>query len=137
MIPTADFIALLPLIGYFSFVVILHTFLPSPALRITTERTPRYALFLILAIISLGITWYHMLSFMKWSYVHYHEPSVPHLSISSLASWVRETHLFEQAWRIVCQTPRRWWWSSQLCTYTAGIWTVFLWEQCIFLRRIA
>ena len=56
MIPTADFIALLPLIGYFSFVVILHTFLPSPALRITTERTPRYALFLILAIISLGIT---------------------------------------------------------------------------------
>jgi hypothetical protein len=37
--------------------------------------------------------------------------------------------MFEQAWKIVCEGPLRWWWSEQLCLFTAGAWTVFLFAQ--------
>jgi hypothetical protein len=128
---TGNVIALLPLTGYFLLIVALHTLLPSIALPLTKPTSGRHALFQALAVVSLVLTWYHMLSFMKLSYLDYHKPRIPKVSMSSMAAWLHETHLFEQAWRIVCETPERWWWSSQLCTFTTGIWTVFLWEQCI------
>lgn len=70
-----------------------------------------------------------MISFMQWSFIEY-ERSAPGSGITPLwvrvASWLRNTALFEQAWTIVCDGPLRWWWSEQLCLFTVGFWTVFL-----------
>jgi hypothetical protein len=48
------------------------------------------------------------------------------LSLSQIANWLVDTALFEQAWARVCMGPLNWWWSEQLCIFTAGAWTVFL-----------
>jgi hypothetical protein len=133
---TSNIAALFPLTGYFLLILCLHALLPPTALPISPPKSFRHALFHILALVSLGLTWYYMLSFMKWSYTDYHKSDVLAISIQSLAPWLRETHLFEQAWRIVCGNLARWWWSSQLCTFTAGIWSVFLWEQCTFTSTV-
>jgi hypothetical protein len=130
MTKTADIIALLPLIGYFLLIFLFHALLPASATRFSRTNSPRQLLFRFLALGSLGITWYHMLRFIKWSYLSH--SNSPNPSIESIAAWLRGTALFEQAWRIVCETPRRWWWSSQLVTYTAGVWTPFLWKSCMF-----
>jgi hypothetical protein len=123
-----DLIVLLPLTGYILIIFILHMFLPSP-FALSNPISRRTLLFYLLALLSLGLTWYYMLSFMKTSYVDYYSPHTPPVSIPSLALWLRNTSLFKEAWSIVCSTPGRWWWSSQLCTYTTGIWTVFLWNE--------
>lgn len=34
--------------------------------------------------------------------------------------------MFEESWAIVCVHPVNWWWSEQLCLFTAGAWTVFI-----------
>lgn len=125
-----DIVSLLPLTGYFLTIFALHTLLPSSALPIRPPQSLHHAAFHLLAAASLVVTWHHMLSFLKWSYLSYHGPLTPKLSVASVAAWARGTGVFEQAWRIVCETPGRFWWSSQLCTFTAGIWTVFIWEQC-------
>jgi hypothetical protein len=121
---------LLPLTGYFLLILGLHALLPSTALPFSAPKSSRQSIFHILGALSLGVTWYFMILFMRDSYLDYYKPLSPAVSISSLSSWLQETQLFEQAWQIVCETPGRWWWSSQLCTYTAGIWTVFIWHQC-------
>lgn len=68
-----------------------------------------------------------------------------------MTRWLIGTDLFEQAWRRVCEGTRRpkaetntafkrltyltnsgplnWWWSEQLCIFTVGIWTTFLFVQ--------
>ena len=46
-----------------------------------------------------------------------------------VAAWLMETALFEQAWSAVCVGPLNWWWSEQLCLFTAGAFTVFLFVQ--------
>lgn len=45
-----------------------------------------------------------------------------------VANWLVHTALFEQAWYAVCFGPSAWswWWSQQLCLFTAGAWTIFL-----------
>ena len=70
-----------------------------------------------------------MFSFMQWSFVEY-ERSAPGSSVEPtlvrVANWLTNTALFEQAWKIVCDGPLKWWWSEQLCLFTVGFWTVFL-----------
>lgn len=124
-----DLIVLVPLTGYFLIIFIAHLLLPSPPLPLSNPISRRDSLFHLLAFLSLAITWYYMLSFMKDSYLNYYIHNTPPVSIPSLALWLRNTSLFKDAWSIVCSTPGRWWWSSQLCTYTTGIWTVFLWNE--------
>ena len=34
--------------------------------------------------------------------------------------------MFKEAWAFVCVHPVSWWWSEQLCLFTAGVWTVFI-----------
>lgn len=124
-----DLIALFPLTGYFLIIFFAHLLLPSPPLSLKNPISRRDSLFHLLGFLSLGVTWYYMLSFMKTSYYDYYSLHTPPVSLASLASWLRNTALFKQAWTIACSTPGRWWWSSQICTYATGIWTVFLWNE--------
>jgi len=34
--------------------------------------------------------------------------------------------LFKEAWAFACVHPVNWWWSEQLCLFTAGAWAVFI-----------
>lgn len=49
-----------------------------------------------------------------------------HDFIPRVGSWLWNTSLFEEAWAIVCRHPMNWWWSEQLCLFTAGPWTIFV-----------
>lgn len=66
---------------------------------------------------------------MTWSFENYQlglsNPG-SHDLLHDLASWLHETSLFEEAWSLVCLHPVNWWWSEQLCLFTAGVWTVFI-----------
>ena len=95
-----DLIALLPLTGYFLIIFILHILLPSPRLPLSNPISRRDSLFHFLAFLSLALTWYYMLSFMKTSYYDYYSLRTPPVSISSLALWLRNTALFKEAWTV-------------------------------------
>ncbi|KIP05216.1 hypothetical protein PHLGIDRAFT_36535 [Phlebiopsis gigantea 11061_1 CR5-6] len=88
--------------------------------------------FLALTAGAFAHTWYYMFRFMSWSFRNYEhaletsQAALPtHLRI---ANWLCNIGLFEQAWVAVCfgPTPWSWWWSQQLCLFTAGAWTTFL-----------
>ncbi|KAM0748044.1 hypothetical protein T439DRAFT_335963 [Meredithblackwellia eburnea MCA 4105] len=66
-----------------------------------------------------------------------HKPSTLSKQLTALRSnvrptlyttkaWLDETSLFVEAWGRVCSNWRRWWWSEQLCAWTAGPLTVLL-----------
>lgn len=68
-------------------------------------------------------------SIIKWSFHDYEATAPPAIDaalINRLTSWLLDTSLFRQAWAAVCSGLFNWWWSEQLCLYTAGAWTVFL-----------
>ncbi|KAK7457185.1 hypothetical protein VKT23_010484 [Stygiomarasmius scandens] len=46
-----------------------------------------------------------------------------------MTAWLVDSALFEQAWTTVCAGPLNWWWSEQICAYTVGAWTAFLFLQ--------
>lgn len=50
--------------------------------------------------------------------------------IQRISDWTANTALFEQAWAVVCDSALNWWWSEQLCLFTAGAWTVFIYAEC-------
>lgn len=45
------------------------------------------------------------------------------------SSWLVDTSLFKEAWATVCNGWSNWWWSEQLCLFTAGGWTTFLYLE--------
>lgn len=76
-----------------------------------------------------------MLILTQWSFINFErsradiglgEPDGP--ALVRFADWLVHTGLFEQAWAAVCfgESPWSWWWSQQLCLFTAGAWTVLL-----------
>lgn len=66
----------------------------------------------------------------QWSFEHYEMYEVKHTGERApfirLTDWLMNTDLFEQAWGIVCAGAPAWWWSEQLCAFTAGPWTIYL-----------
>ena len=82
------------------------------------------ALFAALATISLGLTWYHILRFFHLSYKSWSTTLATPSTPRTIGYWLRETRLFEEAYRIVVITPERWWWSQQifLACFGWGIW---------------
>ncbi|KAF9533760.1 hypothetical protein CPB83DRAFT_782282 [Crepidotus variabilis] len=84
--------------------------------------------FVALTVASFAHTWFYMFYYMAWSFADYgkglqlNSPD----SLTHVASWLHDTSLFEQAWALVCFNPQNWWWSEQLCLFTAGTWTIFL-----------
>lgn len=93
----------------------------------------QFALFLILAALSLAVTWYHMFSFFAHSY-HAWEAARPDAQRATIAAepflsrcelWLRDTKLFREAWESVSESAERSWWSGQIFLWTAG-WSLFL-----------
>ncbi|KAF8419371.1 hypothetical protein EV426DRAFT_293453 [Tirmania nivea] len=81
-------------------------------------------LFVILSILSLSFTWYHMLRFFHLSYATWSTTVASPDTPRTIGYWLRDTKLFEEAYRIVVITPERWWWSQQifLACFGWGIW---------------
>ncbi|KZV81769.1 hypothetical protein EXIGLDRAFT_730599 [Exidia glandulosa HHB12029] len=88
-----------------------------------------------LTVASLVHTWTYMIKFLLWSFTSYESRfvgSAPDTSMSwveRVANWLVNTELFEQAWFAVCDGTFNWLWSEQLCLFTVGAWTVFLYSQ--------
>ena len=91
-------------------------------------RNIRSGIFILGALGSLGVTWTYMFKYMQTSYQD-HRASAGLSGSISTTRWLEETSLFDQAWRYVCRTPERWWFSSQLCLFTVGVFTVFLYAE--------
>jgi len=129
-----DFSNLLAL-GIFSsyFVLIIGLFstilksLPHRDLSAFGTKRHVYA-FRALAVFSFIHTWFYMFKFMAWSLLEYEKTTSGSQMpiIDRVASWLSNTELFEQAWVAVCFGHMNWWWSEQLCLFTAGAWTIFL-----------
>ncbi|KAF8816691.1 hypothetical protein BYT27DRAFT_7237833 [Phlegmacium glaucopus] len=101
----------------------------SKPTKSSPRRNKRTAVFIGLTIASLAHTWYYMLKYMTWSFENYElglSNSSAHDLIHRYAYWLHETSLFKEAWAVVCFHPVNWWWSEQLCLFTAGTWTVFI-----------
>lgn len=94
----------------------------------------RMRMFGAAALFSILSTWYFMIRF----YVHSYQDWLVRNAVLQaskqedgsglvilLASWLRDTKLFEQAWSAVVKTQTRLWWSQQIFGFCAG-WSVFL-----------
>ncbi|THU98956.1 hypothetical protein K435DRAFT_795244 [Dendrothele bispora CBS 962.96] len=88
-------------------------------------------LFSFLTLGSFVHTWFYMFKFLAWSFHDYEShKNVAEITgktlLERMTAWLVDSTLFEQAWVTVCAGPLNWWWSEQICAYTVGAWTVFL-----------
>ncbi|KAG7441382.1 uncharacterized protein BT62DRAFT_982794 [Guyanagaster necrorhizus] len=127
-------IALTIFASYFLFIFYLFGLILKDFFR-TTSRTisaNKVSVFTALTIVSFGHTWFYMFKFMSWSFSDYERTSL-HAEAKSLlnriSSWLVDTKLFEQAWAAVSFGSMNWWWSEQLCLFTGGFWTVFVFHE--------
>ncbi|KAF9127771.1 hypothetical protein BGW39_005631 [Mortierella sp. 14UC] len=74
-----------------------------------TRFSASNAIYILIALSSLFITWYYILSFFQKEYVTLG---------SDLNRFILESDLFVQAYAIVTNTLPKWWWSSQLLLLT-------------------
>ncbi|EIN03464.1 hypothetical protein PUNSTDRAFT_78135 [Punctularia strigosozonata HHB-11173 SS5] len=121
--------ALAILASYFIVILTLFSLIFATIPWRNNGNTWRRCIFMLLTTASLAHTWYYMFAFMKWSFDDYessHLASTSSQYLERIANWLVDTALFEQAWARVCAGPLNWWWSEQICIYTAGAWTVFL-----------
>ncbi|KAJ5109697.1 hypothetical protein N7532_002342 [Penicillium argentinense] len=89
-------------------------------------------LFIFLTALTLGITWFYMISLFFHSY-HEWTLSPTGLAWSAvdmpittrMGLWLKETYLFQEAWETVVETPKRFWWSGQIFGWCIG-WGLFL-----------
>ncbi|RPB20497.1 hypothetical protein L211DRAFT_829397 [Terfezia boudieri ATCC MYA-4762] len=87
----------------------------------------QFVLFVILTALSFGFTWYNMLRFFHLSYTIWSTTVTPLDTPHTIGNWLRDTKLFEEAYRIVVITPERWWWSQQifLACFGWGVWVSY------------
>ncbi|KAF5319784.1 hypothetical protein D9611_012885 [Ephemerocybe angulata] len=97
-----------------------------------SRRASKISLFWGLTIGSFAHTWFYMFQYMAWSFANYEakEAISPTSTIlQRVANWLVNTSLFEEAWYTVCLGKINWAWSEQLCLFTVGAWTVFLYIE--------
>lgn len=143
----------LPLVGYFLLIGAL-LFLLSPALLRRPFSTAA-ACHVLLACASLAFTWRYMFLYFQESFIceaiapgeeggrsSFNSPSTAAAlranvrpSVYSTQQWLESTSLFNEAWSRVCSSPLRWWWSQQLCAFTASSFTAFLFAEGTFARQ--
>ncbi|PLB44088.1 hypothetical protein P170DRAFT_450302 [Aspergillus steynii IBT 23096] len=95
-------------------------------------RHRHLALFVFLAGLSLGTTWYHMIRLFAHSYNSWaaSPDGLPYWGgetslITRLGLWLHKTYVFQEAWETVSENPSRFWWSGQIFGWTIG-WSLFL-----------
>ncbi|KAE9395724.1 hypothetical protein BT96DRAFT_997419 [Gymnopus androsaceus JB14] len=113
------------------FGIVLNELLQKYGLHRDSFSRKRATLFAFLAVVSFAHTWYYMFRFMEWSFRDYESKvgAYDGSFIERLGNWLVGTALFEQAWRTVCYGASNWWWSQQLCSYTVGSWTIFIFVE--------
>ncbi|KAI5805622.1 hypothetical protein DFH27DRAFT_651956 [Peziza echinospora] len=99
---------------------------PTPQTTLTTPPATRQKiiLFTALAALSLALTWYHMLSYLHLSYttslaqlhlIDRESATSTTTLLYRLSRWLKNSRLFEDAYRIVVEREQgRWWWSQQI-----------------------
>ncbi|KAL2867468.1 uncharacterized protein BJX67DRAFT_352436 [Aspergillus lucknowensis] len=96
------------------------------------RRQAQFFLFVLLAALSIGTTWYYMINLFLYSYrtwaastegQTYSAADVP-LAVR-MGLWLNKTYIFQEAWETVSATPTRFWWSGQIFGWTIG-WSLFL-----------
>lgn len=99
---------------------------------VSSQRRLHFWLFVLLAALSLGATWYYMFAFFAHSFRSWEQTSVALVLrtkdldiVSRLELWLKNATLFREAWETVIETPARFWWSGQIFLWTTG-WSVFL-----------
>ncbi|TFY51358.1 hypothetical protein EVG20_g11037, partial [Dentipellis fragilis] len=114
------------------FVLILRSFPRRIPPNVSSFRVYTFA---VLTLASFLHTWYYMLDFLQWSFVDFErsaffgqtDAALRAIPIATrVARWLSYTALFEQAWTAVARAPLNWWWSEQICLFTAGTWTIAL-----------
>lgn len=96
------------------------------------QRRKQLYLFAILAALSLGFTWFHMISLFVWSYKNWASSpngllfsSIDMPTVTRMGLWLKNTYVFQEAWETVSENPTRFWWSGQIFGWTIG-WSIFL-----------
>jgi hypothetical protein len=96
------------------------------------QRRKQFYLFAILAALSLGFTWFYMISLFVWSYKNWASSpdgllysSIDMHTVTRMGLWLNKTYVFQQAWETVSENPMRFWWSGQIFGWTIG-WSIFL-----------
>ncbi|KAK7049942.1 hypothetical protein VNI00_005372 [Paramarasmius palmivorus] len=117
--------------SYFLIIISLFAVILTSLPWSKLNRSPACYLFLLLTIGSFIHTWYYMLKYIAASFSEYEAKSVilPGTLLKRMTAWLQNTYLFEEAWWAASTGKPNWWWSEQICVYTAGAWTVFLFEQ--------
>ncbi|SAM86292.1 uncharacterized protein UBRO_08746 [Ustilago bromivora] len=112
----------------------------------------------LLAMVSIGSTWYYMLAFLQHSYLAYLErchftsyqlppPPPPfsmkqldqmipalHLRVLRISQWLASLSLFKEAWMEVIKDNTSWWWSGEICIITVAAWALFLRREAERIR---
>ncbi|KAJ3860733.1 hypothetical protein EV359DRAFT_48573 [Lentinula novae-zelandiae] len=134
------YVALAVFASYFAIIavilgILLNILLRQHAIQKNTLNRKRATLFFLLAIGSFMHTWYCCINFMiryvQWSLNDYETKvgTFNGTNVDRLGKWLINTALFEQAWYTVCSGPVNWWISQQLCSYTVGAWTIFIFVE--------
>ncbi|KAJ6099732.1 hypothetical protein N7467_001267 [Penicillium canescens] len=96
------------------------------------QRRKQFYLFAILAALSLGFTWFYMISLFVWSYKNWASSpdgllysSIDMHTVTRMGLWLKKTYVFQEAWETVSENPTRFWWSGQIFGWTIG-WSIFL-----------
>lgn len=142
-VPATNYRSLSLFFGYLSLAVFFtltccHTILLRYQARqkkndwASPQRKKQFFLFSFLSALSLGMTWYHMISLFIWSY-HNWKASPDGLIYSAIEMplvvrmglWLKKTYVFQEAWETVSVSPTRVWWSGQIFGWTIG-WSLLL-----------
>ncbi|EPQ61340.1 hypothetical protein GLOTRDRAFT_119191 [Gloeophyllum trabeum ATCC 11539] len=124
---TSQWLALSIFASYFALILGLFYVIFARSIRWDSLGSKGWV-FLGLTGASFAHTWFYMFRFMQWSFYNHESLIVASQGplLTRFANWLVNTALFEQAWGAVCFGPFNWWWSEQLCLFTAGAWTVFI-----------
>jgi hypothetical protein len=132
-------IGLTAFLSYFVLYRAFQSLPPSQATRFrASNRKKHVQIFSALAIVSLGVTWYYMLSFFWLSYRSWasemgelvpghfwSEYTRGQIQGLELGRWLKDTELFREAWEIASEKSGRYWWTQQIFLGAAA-WSVFL-----------
>ncbi|KAK0472761.1 hypothetical protein IW261DRAFT_1506779 [Armillaria novae-zelandiae] len=127
-------IAVSVFVSYFLLILYLFGVILKAFVRTASHLVParKVLLFTALTLASFGHTWFYMFKFMSWSFSDFERTALPteaNSLLDRISSWLVGTKLFEQAWAAVSFGTVNWWWSEQLCLFTAGFWTVFVFHE--------
>ena len=102
---------------------------PRPQKRIALPRTEKQiqiSTLAALSFLSFSVLSYHMLNFLIHSYQTWTILSPQRaLSATSVRTWSTQSRLFREFGEVICNDPRRFWWTRLALTYSLG-WNVYM-----------